>query len=104
MTKLGQGLLDLHSRRGEVDLQWLGRIAVEIGGDDELADRIGQSNSAMEAFSHADAAGVDLPRGVAEAAWRTAARALGGGMRLEVVVFDRSGGLLARTGLHDAGP
>ena len=31
MTKLGQGLLDLHSRRGEVDLNWLGRKATEAG-------------------------------------------------------------------------
>ena len=33
MSKLGQGLLDLHSRRGEVDLQWLAARATEAGGD-----------------------------------------------------------------------
>jgi cobalt-precorrin-5B (C1)-methyltransferase len=97
LTKLGQGLLDLHSRRGEVDLDWLGRTATQMGGDAELAARIARSNSAMEAFGHAAAAGVDLPAGVAAAAWRTAAQALGGGMRLEIVIFDRSGQLLART-------
>jgi cobalt-precorrin-5B (C1)-methyltransferase len=68
-----------------------------MGGDAELAARIARSNSAMEAFGHAAAAGVDLPAGVAAAAWRTAAQALGGGMRLEIVIFDRSGQLLART-------
>ena len=31
MTKLGQGLLDLHSRRGEVDLDWLSRTGVGPG-------------------------------------------------------------------------
>ncbi len=31
MTKLGQGLLDLHSRRGEVDLNWLSRAAIDMG-------------------------------------------------------------------------
>ncbi|HEY4042164.1 MAG TPA: cobalt-precorrin-5B (C(1))-methyltransferase [Rhodopila sp.] len=96
MTKLGQGLLDLHSRRGEVDLGWLGQVAVSQGGDGELAAAIAQSNSAMEAFSHAQTAGVDLAAGVAAAAWRTAAQALGSGMRLGVVIFDRSGTLLAR--------
>jgi cobalt-precorrin-5B (C1)-methyltransferase len=100
MTKLGQGLLDLHSRRGEVDLQWLGRIATEAGDDAELAVRIVQSNSAMEAFGHARAAGIDLPDGVAAAAWHTAAQALGGDMDLDVVIFDRSGGLLARHSSH----
>jgi cobalt-precorrin-5B (C1)-methyltransferase len=100
MTKLGQGLLDLHSRRGEVDLQWLGRIATEEGGDADLAGRIIRSNSAMEAFGHARAADVDLPAGVAASAWRTGAQALGDGMKLDVVIFDRSGGLLARHGPH----
>ena len=96
MTKLGQGLLDLHSRRGEVDLAWLGRVAVDAGGDNALAERIAGANTAMEAFGHAGAAGVDLAGGVAAAAWRTAAQALGDGMRLDVAVFDRAGRLLAR--------
>ncbi|WP_428484812.1 cobalt-precorrin-5B (C(1))-methyltransferase [Rhodopila sp.] len=100
MTKLGQGLLDLHSRRGEVDLRWLSQTATDMGGNIELTARITQSNSAMEAFSHASAAAIDLPAGVALSAWRTAAQALGGAMRLEVVIFDRSGQLLARTGFH----
>jgi cobalt-precorrin-5B (C1)-methyltransferase len=97
MTKLGQGLLDLHSRRGAVDLHWLSQAAMTMGGDSELAARIAQSNSAMEAFAHAHDAGIDLPAGVAASAWHTAARALGHGMRLEIVIFDRSGRLLARS-------
>jgi cobalt-precorrin-5B (C1)-methyltransferase len=100
MTKLGQGLLDLHSRRGEVDLDWLSRVAVDKGGDAALSARIIQSNTAMEAFGHARSAGVDLPAGVAASAWRTAAQALGDGTRLEIVIFDRSGQLLARTAFH----
>jgi cobalt-precorrin-5B (C1)-methyltransferase len=100
MTKLAQGLLDLHSRRGEVDLHWLSQTATDLGGDPQLAVRIIQSNSAMEAFGHAHAAGVDLPQGVAASAWKTAAKALGTGMQLEIVIFDRSGQLLARTGFH----
>src|SRR6266481_174042 len=91
MTKLGQGLLDLHSRRGEVDLHWLSGRATEAGGSARLATRIAQSNSAMEAFGHARSDGVDLPAAVAEAGWRTAAQALGGGMLLDIVIFDRSG-------------
>jgi cobalt-precorrin-5B (C1)-methyltransferase len=102
MSKLGHGLLDLHSRRGEVDLQWLAARATEAGGDAALGRRISQSNSAMEAFGHAQTAGIDLPAGVARAAWRTAAPALGGGMLLEIVIFDRAGQLLAGSGFHAA--
>ena len=97
ITKLGQGLLDLHSRRGEVDLDWLaGRI-----GDAELAGKITASNSAMEAFDHARTAGIDLAAPVIDAAWRTAAKVLeGADSELEIVMFDRAGGLLGRSGFH----
>ncbi len=100
MSKLGQGLLDLHSRRGEVDPGWLAERAMEAGGRAELAVRIGQSNTAMEAFGHARDAGIDLPAVVAEAAWHTAAGALDTGILLEVVIFDRSGQWLAGTGFR----
>ncbi len=40
MTKLAQGLLDLHSARGSVDLQALATLAREAGGSETLAERI----------------------------------------------------------------
>ena len=98
MTKLGQGLLDLHSGRGSVDLAWLAALAA----DDALKTKIAAANSAMEAFSHAAEAGFDLAASVADAAWATAAAVLAGGkMALEIVIFDRAGVLLARTGFRD---
>jgi cobalt-precorrin-5B (C1)-methyltransferase len=100
ISKLGQGLLDLHSRRGEVDLDWLAGRATEAGGSGGLADRIAASNSAMEAFGHARDAGVDLPACVAQAAWRTAAGALDQATLLEVVIFDRVGQQLASSGFR----
>ncbi|HLJ71103.1 MAG TPA: cobalt-precorrin-5B (C(1))-methyltransferase, partial [Roseiarcus sp.] len=51
MTKLGQGLLDLHSRRGEVDLDWLAALAASAGLGEELAARIRAANTAMEAHA-----------------------------------------------------
>ncbi len=53
MTKLGQGLIDLHSRRGEVDLVWLAERVRLAGGDAALVAAIAGSNTAMEAFEHA---------------------------------------------------
>ncbi len=98
ISKLGQGLLDLHSRRGEVDLSWLAKVAE---GPSSLANEIATANTAMQAFELAGAAGVNLAATVANAAWATAAKALGeGAERLEIVVFDRQGGLLATTGLR----
>lgn len=94
MSKLGQGLLDLHSRRGEVDLGWLAALVPGAS--------IAEANTAKHAFDLAATAGVDLARPVAQAAWKTAAKALGAGARrLEVAVFDRDGKLLATTGLRE---
>jgi cobalt-precorrin-5B (C1)-methyltransferase len=102
MTKLGQGLLDLHSRRGEVDLDWLSACARQAGGSTDLAMRIAASNTAMEAFDHARIAGIDLAAQVLQAAWQTAAHPLEGShTRLELVIFDRTGQLLARSGFQD---
>ena len=40
MTKLAQGFLDLHSKRGAVDLAGLAELAVTAGAPDAVAERI----------------------------------------------------------------
>jgi cobalt-precorrin-5B (C1)-methyltransferase len=103
LTKLGQGLLDLHSRRGAVDLDWLAERLVEAGGDAPLADQVRRANTALEALEVAQAADIDLGAAVAEAAWTTAAKALrGADIALEIAIFDRAGGLVARTPFRSA--
>jgi cobalt-precorrin-5B (C1)-methyltransferase len=98
MTKLGQGFLDLHSKRGSVDLDRLAAQAAGCGADSRLGDRIRAANTAKEACDLALAEGCELARPVAEAAWSTAAKVLrGSGVALEIAVFDRDGTLLART-------
>ncbi len=96
MTKLAQGLLDLHSKRGAVDLDFLAGFAGQ-----DAAKAIRAANSAKHAFEIAAAAGVNIGESVAQAAWRTAARVFRDTpCELEIVIFDRDGGLLARTGLR----
>lgn len=98
MTKLGQGLLDLHSGRGEVDFSWLAARCAEAGAGDNFIARAKTANSAREVLDLASAEGFDIGAPVADAAWRTAAHALrGSGIALEIAVFDRDGRLLART-------
>jgi len=100
MTKLAQGRLDLHSKRGAADMAALGALA----GDAALARGIEGANTVAEAFALAGDAGVALGDAVAAAAWRTAAGALDrGDTLLEVVLFDRGGVLVGRSGWHAAG-
>ena len=98
MTKLAQGLLDLHSKRGEIDRAWLAERAREAGGGDALVRAILRCNTAAEAFDLAEQAAVDLGSVVAEGARRTAAACLGRDDGLDVVLFDRTGRLVARAG------
>lgn len=94
MTKLGQGLLDLHSQRGTADMPALAAIAAAAGAPEELVARIVSANTVAEAFALAATAGISLGDGVARAAWRTAADALADpGIALEILVFDRDGNL-----------
>ena len=94
MSKLAQGLLDLHSRRGEVDLLALARDAPP-----DVASRIVAANTAAEAFAVAQAAGLRLGDAVAARAWATAAAALRPArVELETVLFDRTGALVGRHG------
>lgn len=100
-VKLGQGLLDLHSKRGSVDLAALSAIVADLGGSHELIQSIGGANTALEALTLCHAAGIPIAAAVAERGLATAAAVIAGhGMELEVVLFDRSGGLLASTGFR----
>ncbi len=99
ITKLGQGFIDLHSRRGSVDLDRLASLARDAGLGQAVSQHIRLANTAMEANAIAADVGFDLAALVAEAAWRTAAKiAERGAGRLEIVVVDRQGLVLAATG------
>jgi cobalt-precorrin-5B (C1)-methyltransferase len=108
MTKLAQGLLDLHSRRGSVDLAVLADLARNAGGTGRLAERILASNTAAEAFAHAEQDGIALGRAVAHAAQATATKVVAGKpVEIEIVLFDRDGRLVGRApfgSVHAAPP
>jgi cobalt-precorrin-5B (C1)-methyltransferase len=97
ITKLAQGLLDLHSKRGAVDLAALARFAEMAGGSRALRARVMAANTAAEAFAHAEGEGIGLADAVAHAARATALRVVKGrDVAIEVVVFDREGRLVGR--------
>jgi cobalt-precorrin-5B (C1)-methyltransferase len=108
MTKLAQGLLDLHSKRGAVDLPALAELASAAGGSPALAARIAAANMAAHAFAEAGAEGIALGDAVAAAAWESAARVVADTqIALEIVLFDRDGRLVGRAPFrpaHEAAP
>jgi cobalt-precorrin-5B (C1)-methyltransferase len=95
MTKLAQGLLDLHSKRGAVDLEVLAELAVKAGASRTLSERILAANNAADAFAQAEAEGIALGDQVARAAWQTAAAVVAGEpIEVEIALFDRDGRLV----------
>jgi cobalt-precorrin-5B (C1)-methyltransferase len=97
MSKLAQGLLDLHSKRGEIDLAALAERAEAAGGGAALRARIMAANTAAEAYGLAQADGVRLGDAVAQAAQAVAARVVEGkGIAIDTVLFDRDGRQVGR--------
>ncbi len=98
MVKLGQGMLDLHSKRGAVDREWLKRVLEEANAP-AILDVAETANTAQLVLDEARKAAVPLGDVVARHAQETAAAVVrGSGIALDVLVFDRAGGLAGRAG------
>jgi cobalt-precorrin-5B (C1)-methyltransferase len=94
MTKLAQGRLDLHSKRGGVDGAALGALAARLGADPTLAARIADANTTALAFALAG----DLPLAgtIATEAHRVAQAVLEEApIALTVLLIDREGRVVA---------
>jgi cobalt-precorrin-5B (C1)-methyltransferase len=101
MTKLAEGKLDLHSKRGALDLAALAKRVADVGRARSLVEAITSANSGLHAFELAEAAGFDLPALIADGAWATAASVLAGApTELEIAVVGRDGRLLASSGFR----
>ncbi|WP_227306423.1 cobalt-precorrin-5B (C(1))-methyltransferase [Acidisoma cellulosilyticum] len=95
MTKLAQGRLDLHSKRGAVDSAVLANLARSIGADEALAGAIEGANTTLHAFELA--ANLPLAAAIAERAHAIAQDVLGDApIALDILIFDRTGKLIAR--------
>jgi cobalt-precorrin-5B (C1)-methyltransferase len=97
MTKLAQGLADLHSKRGEVDFATLAKFAAAAGAGEEIQRGVLSANTAAQAFALARTAGIALGDHVARAAQQTAVNIVAGAdIAIEVVLFDREQNLVGR--------
>ncbi|MBA2323714.1 MAG: cobalt-precorrin-5B (C(1))-methyltransferase [Pseudonocardiales bacterium] len=97
LSKLGDGHLDLHSARSQVDLAAMTRAVREAGGSAAAADAVLASNTALDALQRCQALGFDLGGLVAARALATAEDVLRGSpVRTDVVVIDRAGVIVGR--------
>lgn len=102
MTKLAQGFLDLHSKRGAVDFSKLADLARAHGGSAQLCAAIAGANTAAQAFALAQAETIALGDAIARAARETAAQVVEGRpIAIEIVLFDREQNLVGRARFKD---
>jgi len=99
MTKLGQGLLDLHSKSGSVDRIWLSKLLREAEAPADLIELCRDANTALLVLREAEKRGIPIGQFVAKAAWKTAAQVLDGSqIALDIAVFDHEGQVVGRWG------
>jgi len=97
LSKLGAGLLDLHSKRGSVDLEWLIGEVAAAGGDDVVVERLRAAETAGQALQIARELDFPIADLVARKARETALEHVAPETSVDVVVFDRSGDLVGRS-------
>ncbi|MGQ0671499.1 MAG: cobalt-precorrin-5B (C(1))-methyltransferase [Hyphomicrobium sp.] len=103
MSKLAAGRLDLHSRRGVVDLELIAGWLAEAGATDALLNEARQANTAQQILGLAQTAGIDIAGRIATRAAEAAVRVMSARVissptiGLDVVIFDRDGHLAGRS-------
>ncbi len=96
LVKLGQGALDLHSSRSQVDFHKLAGTVGALGAPAELQDQVARANTAAEVLALTGHLG--LAEAVAHQALQTALAASDGRSGLDIVVIGRDGSVLAQVG------
>ncbi|MGH6815079.1 MAG: cobalt-precorrin-5B (C(1))-methyltransferase, partial [Hyphomicrobiaceae bacterium] len=103
ISKLAQGRLDLHSRRGAIDLGRLTRWLTDLGADAATLAAAESANTAQQILSLSRQQNIPLAQHIAGHALATANRTLSGtGIAVDVVIFDRDGCLAGRSAVETA--
>ena len=103
LTKLGQGFMDLHSGRSQVDFNWLAERAIESGIAD-AAESIRGANTAAHAREIALEHGVDLAPTIARHAQDQASKILRNSSTIvDILIIDRKGNIIAQQNDPKAG-
>ncbi len=96
ISKLAEGHMDLHSGRSKVNFNFLAELAEELGASEDLKLKIKHANTAMEVLQICTEADLPIADKIAGKAIETAYSVSGGGVLMEILIFDRKGNLVGR--------
>jgi cobalt-precorrin-5B (C1)-methyltransferase len=99
LSKLASGRLDLHSKRGAVDMALIAGWLRDLGAEDLLADAAATANTAQQILELATQARIPIADYVAKLALHQARQTLGSGtIAAEIIVVARDGRIAGRAG------
>lgn len=101
LVKLAQGHLFVHSSKSQVDVAALAQTLAGLGAPAAVVAAATQASGGGHVLTVADAHGLPLANAIAREARTVAEDVLAGsGVAVEVIVFDRKGGLIGRAGFE----
>ena len=98
LTKRAQGHPDLHSSRSQIDFDDLAGMIGDLGAAPTLVSQTRAANTAYQALTLAEQAGLPLADLVARRARETALATLAGETRCDVLVVARDGAVIGHAG------
>jgi cobalt-precorrin-5B (C1)-methyltransferase len=98
MSKLAGGAMDLHSGRGGVDVDWLGKILQSLGASSDAVAGASEAQTAGALLALAAAEGLPLAQRVAAEARAKAQAMAGEAVRVDVLIVGRAGTIVGESG------
>ncbi|VAW16063.1 Proposed precorrin-5* (C1)-methyltransferase @ Cobalt-precorrin-5B (C1)-methyltransferase [hydrothermal vent metagenome] len=99
ISKLANAAMDLHSKRSQIDLEFLAGLLARLGANQELVTTCRKVNSANQALELAQKAGFNLAQEVGiEAATKARAILKNDNIELDILVIDRKGTIVGHSG------
>jgi cobalt-precorrin-5B (C1)-methyltransferase len=102
LSKLAMGFMDLHSGRSQVDHAQLAQWVRELGADAQTCDAVRTANTANQILEIARQAELSIADYVADKAKQCAEKVARAGVDIEVIVIDRSGAVVGRSGTRES--
>ncbi len=98
MSKLAQGAMDLHSKRSEVDINWLSELLEKAGATPDISKAARAAHSGNEVLQIGERTNISLGRIIADKAAKQADMILKtSDTKVQVLVIGRNGRLLGQS-------
>ena len=98
ISKLAEGHMDLNSRSSSINFDQLADVALALGADNQLQQKIKAANTSIEALAHCTMSDIDLAAALCERALITVKSIVPKEVMAEVWAVDRNGQFVGHAG------